>query len=196
MNGVGPLTHVCILKMQRLIFKLTRLILKYKFFILYPNLKFKGGFKLGKGFFILSESNKYSITIGNEFQSRLNLLIYMDKMSTLNIGDKVFFNNNCSINCFATIIIGSNTIIGENVKFYDHNHDFEFIENNLSVKKNDFKISPIIIGENCWIGSNVIILKGVTVGDNVIIGANCLIYKDIQSNSIVKNQTNLIIEKH
>ena len=38
--------------------------------------------------------------------------------------------------------------------------------------------------KNCWIGANVVILKGVTIGDNVIIGAGAVIHKDIPSNSI------------
>ena len=37
------------------------------------------------------------------------------------IGNHVFFNNDCSINCKDEIIIGNNCILGENVRIYDQN---------------------------------------------------------------------------
>jgi acetyltransferase-like isoleucine patch superfamily enzyme len=109
------------------------------------------------------------------------------------ISESVFLNNFCSINCYNRIEIGKNTLLGEGVKIYDHNHNYSF-EPDLFVNRNEFSTSPVIIGNNCWIGSNVTILKAVTIGDNVIIGANCLIYKSIPSNSIVKHKEDLIIE--
>lgn len=94
-------------------------------------------------------------------------------------------NNYCSINCLEKIEIGENTLFGESVKIYDHNHQY-------SSEKIEHQ-APIKIGKNCWFGSNVIILKGVTIGDNVILGAGCVIHKDIPSNSIVINKQEQII---
>ena len=65
--------------------------------------------------------------------------------------------------------------------FFDHNHQYS----NYHVEKIAFNYGKISIGKNCWIGANVVILKGVTIGDNVIIGAGAVIHKDIPSNSIV-----------
>lgn len=45
--------------------------------------------------------------------------------------------------------------------------------------------APIIIGENCWIGSNVRICKGVTIGDNSVVAANSVVTKDVPANCIV-----------
>ncbi|MDN0066650.1 DapH/DapD/GlmU-related protein [Bacteroides gallinaceum] len=41
---------------------------------------------------------------------------------------------------------------------------------------------------HCWIGSNVVILKGVTIGNNCVIEAGCVVYKDVPDNSVVMNQ--------
>ena len=41
------------------------------------------------------------------------------------------------------------------------------------------------IGNNVWIGENVVILLGVTVGDGAIIGANSVVNKDVLPNTIV-----------
>ena len=44
--------------------------------------------------------------------------------------------------------------------------------------------APVIIGENCWIGRNVSIMKGVTIGDNCVIAANSVVTKSIPANCI------------
>jgi len=121
-----------------------------------------------------------------------NLLVYQN--ASLLIGEGVFFNNYCSINCLGFIEIGENTMFGEGVKLYDHNHLYHFENGRLDVRNDKYRIGYIKIGRNCWIGSNVTILKDVEIGDNVIIGANCLIYKSIPTNTIVKAGMNLIIE--
>lgn len=51
-----------------------------------------------------------------------------------------------------------------------------------------YTTAPIHICNNYWIGSNVVILKGVNIGDNVVIGAGCVISTDIPSNSICRNK--------
>jgi len=42
----------------------------------------------------------------------------------------------------------------------------------------------ISIGNNCFIGINSIILKGVTIGDNCVIGAGSIVTKDVPSGSV------------
>lgn len=92
-----------------------------------------------------------------------------------------------------SITIGTGTIFGENVKIYDHNHCYKDIE--IPIKNQGYSSKPINIGKHCWIGSNVVILKGVTIGDNSVIGVGCIIYKDVPSGSILLNRQSLIIRK-
>ncbi|HUT58720.1 MAG TPA: acyltransferase [Phycisphaerae bacterium] len=42
-----------------------------------------------------------------------------------------------------------------------------------------------IIGCQCFIGANAIILPGVKIGDNVIVGAGAVVARDVGPNSIV-----------
>ncbi len=122
-----------------------------------------------------------------------NFLIYPN--ASLVVKKNVFFNNYCSINCLFNIEIGENTLFGEGVKIYDHNHkNFYDDKGVLQIIRDEFSMGAVIIGKNCWIASNVTILKGVTIGDNCIIGANCLIYKSIPANTIVKNKQDLSIQ--
>ena len=43
---------------------------------------------------------------------------------------------------------------------------------------------PIKVGNNVWIGGNVVVLPGVTIGDNVVIGAGSVVNKNIPSNVV------------
>lgn len=102
-----------------------------------------------------------------------------------------FFNNYCSINSLEYIEIGEDCIFGENVKIYDHNHKYK---KNEKIKNSGYSTGKIIIGNNVWVGSNTVILKGVKIGDNVVIGANSVIYKDIPENSVVISKANIEIK--
>ena len=105
--------------------------------------------------------------------------------------DGVFINNSCSFNCIERIEIGAGTMMGEGVRFYDHDH----IYTAEKIEKWQWTTAPIRVGRDCWIGSNVTILKGVTIGDNTIIGADCLIRNDVPANSVVYQDRNLIIRE-
>lgn len=45
--------------------------------------------------------------------------------------------------------------------------------------------APVVIGNDCWIGANAIILPGVTIGDCVMVAAGSVVNKDIPSNVLV-----------
>ena len=43
---------------------------------------------------------------------------------------------------------------------------------------------PITIGNNVWLGANVVVNCGVTIGDNVVVGAGSVVLKDIPANCV------------
>lgn len=122
---------------------------------------------------------------GKKFYFRKGFILMIGKNATVNIGENCFFNNYCSVNALQNITIGNGTIFGENVRIYDHNH--RFAKKNILIKNQGYSTSNIYIGDNCWIGSDVIILKGASIGDNCVIGAGCIINSIIPNNTIVRN---------
>jgi acetyltransferase-like isoleucine patch superfamily enzyme len=126
----------------------------------------------------------------DNLSARRNLNIFVSK-GRLSFGKGCFVNNNCSFNCLELIEVGRNSIFGEGVKIYDHDH---LITDGYCVHKNEFLTAPIKIGENCWIGSNTIILKGVIIANNVIIGANSLVNKSILEPGVYVNKNSKLIK--
>lgn len=75
--------------------------------------------------------------------------------------------------------IGSNSTISAGVQIYTHDTVLRTISGGVS----DIAKASTKIGNNCYIGPNVIVVKGVTIGDRVVIGANSVVLKDIPSDS-------------
>lgn len=96
------------------------------------------------------------------------------------IGDRCFFNNNCQIVSKDSIVIGEDVIVGPNLVMVDHDHSFS--TNGINKKK--FTTAKIHIGNNVWIGANVVILKNTKIGDNCVIGAGSVVSGEIPSNTI------------
>ncbi len=98
------------------------------------------------------------------------------------IGKNFSLNNYSRVVAMERITIGNNVTIAQFVSILDHDHGYEFENDNMKLK--GYITMPIEIGNNVWIGDKVTILKGVKIGNNVIIGANSLVNKNIDSNCI------------
>lgn len=82
------------------------------------------------------------------------------------------------------VTIGDNVMIGPELMCYTTNHqikrtDIPMIDQGFS------EMHPIIIGDDVWIGSRVIILGGVKIGNGAVIGAGAVVTHDIPSNAAV-----------
>ncbi|KFI96142.1 glycosyltransferase [Bifidobacterium stellenboschense] len=121
---------------------------------------------------------------GRGFHMRKGFQATVENGGSIVLGNNVFFNNGCGLHARKSITIGDETIFGENVHVYDHNH--RFADPTLAIKDQGYSEAPVTIGRHCWIGSNVTILKGATIGDNTVIGAGCVISGDIPADSVVR----------
>lgn len=87
-------------------------------------------------------------------------------------------SNGCYIQAGNGIILGNNVRIGPLVCIVSSNHDIY-----------DFELGtespPIKIGDNCWIGTNSVILPGVQLENHVIVGAGSVVTKSFSSNCII-----------
>lgn len=44
--------------------------------------------------------------------------------------------------------------------------------------------TPIVIGDNVWLGGGVIVLPGVTIGENTVVGSGAVVTKDLPPNVV------------
>jgi acetyltransferase-like isoleucine patch superfamily enzyme len=150
-------------------------------------ISFKSIPKLNNNFKIIIKKHS-KLILDKNFRARNNISIRVYNSGVVRIGYNCFLNDNCSINCQDKITIGNNLMCGQNVMFFDHDHDYK---NDI----NNFIRKPITVGNNVWIGANCIILKGVKIGDNVVIAAGTIVKENIESNTLVYQERNTIIKK-
>lgn len=100
----------------------------------------------------------------------------------VNFGDNVHIYGNVHWSTEPWIItIGNNVYITDGVKFLTHDGGTLLYRTQIS----DLEITkPIVVGDNVYLGNNVIILPGVTIGSNVVVGAGAVVTKDIPDNSV------------
>lgn len=124
------------------------------------------------------------LIIGKDVSIREAVIININQGKVV-LEDGVFLNDGVYINARESIRIGKNTIIGQRVQFYDHDHDYKSKD-----MRTEFIVAPINVGENVWVGASVTLLKGVDIGNNSIIAATSLVRENIDANQIFLNKKN------
>ncbi|WP_370900423.1 sugar O-acetyltransferase [Chryseobacterium gossypii] len=91
------------------------------------------------------------------------------------VGENFYANHNLVILDCARVIFGDHVFIGPNCSFYTAGHPLDAKRRNEGLEY----AYPITVGDNVWIGGNVVVLPGVTIGNNSVIGAGSVVTGDI-----------------
>lgn len=130
------------------------------------------------------------VTICDKVSFRTSCIINLSDGAEISIGEDTFFNDDCRLNARKRIAIGKRVQIGQGVCMYDHDHDYR----NLEEMRYRFWTDDIEIGDDVWIGSNVIILRGTRIGARSVIGAGTVVKGDIPADSLVYTDRHLAIK--
>tara|TARA_B110001469_G_scaffold122004_1_gene132084 strand:- start:341 stop:985 length:645 start_codon:yes stop_codon:yes gene_type:complete len=114
--------------------------------------------------------------------------------STITIAARTVINNNVSLIANNSITIGTDCLIGEFVSVYDC--DFHEITPEKRSSDSAGNIAEVAIGNNVWLGSRAIILKGVTIGENSVIAAGSVVTKSIPPNVVAGGNPATVIKEN
>lgn len=98
------------------------------------------------------------------------------------IDDNVYIGANSEFNICSDIHIGKDALIASGCKFIDHNHGYQSLNTPIRLQPPD--VAAIRISNNVWLGTNVIVLKGVKIGYGSIVAAGSVVTKSIPSMEI------------
>ena len=121
----------------------------------------------------------------------INPPFYCDYGSHIEVGKNFFANYNCILLDVGYIRIGDNVQLAPNVSIYTAGHPVHPATRNTLY---EYGID-VTIGDNVWVGGNVVICPGVTIGDNAVIGAGSVVTKDIPPWTVAAGNPCRVIRK-
>jgi len=123
--------------------------------------------------------------------SCINPPFHCDHGHGIKMGENVFVNYNATMLDGGIITIGSRTKIGPNCQLVTPNHPVDYMERRKPIER----CLNITIGEDCWLGTGVIVCPGVTIGNRCVIGAGSVVVKDIPDDSMAVGNPAKVIKK-
>lgn len=106
--------------------------------------------------------------------------VNIDKSATfatdIKLGEGSGIGAGCSIP--TGVSIGDNVMMGIDILMFTNEHRHDDINVPMG-KQGRTEVEPIVIGDDVWIGSRSLIMKGVTIGHGAIIAAGSVVTKDV-----------------
>jgi acetyltransferase-like isoleucine patch superfamily enzyme len=100
------------------------------------------------------------------------------------IGEGTFLNMGVMVAAENLVEIGDHCMLANGCFVTDSSHRYDDPERPITWQGFQSK-GPTRIGENCWLGANVVVTSGVSIGERCVVGANSVVTKDVEPFSIV-----------
>lgn len=115
----------------------------------------------------------------------------IDYGCNISLGKRFYSNFNLTILDCSLVTIGDRCMFGPNVSIFAATHESE-----VQSRRDNIEYGrPVVVGDDCWIGGNVVILPGVTIGRGCTIGAMSVVTKDIPDFSVAMGQPAKVVKK-
>ncbi len=149
---------------------------------------------------IIFKQGKTKTIINSDFVSNM-VGLYQRSIIVARYGGKISIGSGCGISgstiyAMREITIGDNVLIGGNCKLIDNDFHPLPASQRICQKVEDIKVSPINIGDGCFLGANSIILKGTILGKNCVVGAGSVVTGVFPDNVIIAGNPAKIIKEN
>lgn len=101
--------------------------------------------------------------------------VYIAKANKINFGSGCRINENVYLE---KVSLGNDVLIAPNVSILSRMHEFERTDIPMSLQGYREE-KEVIIGDDVWLGRNVVVLPGVVIGKGAIVAAGAVVTKDI-----------------
>jgi acetyltransferase-like isoleucine patch superfamily enzyme len=146
-----------------------------------------GGMQVGK-LTVLPKINvtwPHQVALGYHCRLESGIIFKFDGIwkpgPSIQIADEVFIGSGCEFNIRKGIQIGHHALIASGCRFIDHDHGTAL--GTLMVKQHGPE-KEITIGNDVWLGCNVVVLKGVKIDDGAVVAAGAVVTKSIPAYEI------------
>jgi maltose O-acetyltransferase len=115
--------------------------------------------------------------------SKVSPTVFFKYPELIEVGENSFLNHLCCIwaSPGGSITIGSDVLLGPGTSIISSNHGIARAD---LIRNQPGRDAPIIIGDDVWLGANVVVTAGVSIGSGAVVGAGAVVTKDLPPMSI------------
>jgi acetyltransferase-like isoleucine patch superfamily enzyme len=143
---------------------------------------------------VLEALREGRLRVGAETLFEPGVWITAPGRAQVSIGTGTFLNMSVMIAAEQLVEIGDHCMLANGCFVSDASHRYDDPE--LPITWQGFASKgPTRIGENCWLGANVVVTSGVTIGERCVIGANSVVTRDIPAFSLAAGAPAKVLRK-
>ena len=132
---------------------------------------------------VLEALREGRLEIGSEVLLEPGVWITAPGDARVRIGAGSFLNLGVMVAAQELVEIGENCMLANGCFVSDANHRHDDPDKPITWQGFESK-GPTRIGDNCWLGANVVVTSGVTIGERCVVGANSVVTHDLEPFSI------------
>lgn len=166
----------------------------------------EGDFEYGDGCSIGEGAN---ITVRTDSALFLGAGCYIGRYVEIAPGGRISISTDASVQdrgiILGDVTIGRHSMIGPNVILSSGHHNYD-LDPTALIRDQDRRVSadaslaaqrrkPVVIEEDCWIGINAVVMRGVTVGKGAIVGAGAFVAVDVPPYTVVSGPAARQVQK-
>ncbi|MGE5531288.1 MAG: acyltransferase [Bacteroidota bacterium] len=125
-----------------------------------------------------------NIKIGDRVRLGGGIILSCAPQGSIQIGHDVLINDYSIINSASGVILEDWVTIAPFCQIVDGDHGIEDLERPVREQHENDVHAPVHIKRDVWLGSHVVVLRGVTIGAGAVIGAGSIVTKDIPDGAI------------
>lgn len=119
-------------------------------------------------------------------------MAYFGTGKNIEMGDYSQLGINCKVE--EDLVLCDYVLMGPNVVIFSSSHEYKNPDVPIMLQ-GGIERKPVVIGNDVWIGTRVIIMPGVHIGNHVIIGANSVVTHDIPDYSVAAGSPARVVWK-
>ncbi len=169
---------------------LIRLVLAIK--AIYFRVRFRG-LSIAKGVQIRGRIRlRRGVTVTLGERTRINKFVRFAGPGSVTVGADCLLNETW-VGCWESVTIGDQCLLS-NCEIVDN--DFHNLHpGSRHAPPGPATRAPVVIGNNVWIGSHALIMKGVHIGDNSVVGAGSVVRSDVPEGVVVAGNPHAIVKR-